>query len=185
MNDALNIAFVPGEEPGDAAWGRCLVEMDGVPYWYDELDDEVAGVEWTWVDLLEQLTLHWDRLRLEEDYPLGLNPMAPHELRNDLRASWLADDATRERRIEEDRIVTVFAARHNLASWLDGVDLPPLHLLRSGACFVLATDQAVFEVPYAATVAALDQLGDKIAAAIVPRSEDSREIGRASCRERV
>ena len=39
MNDALNIAFVPGEEPGDAAWGRCLVEMDGVPYWYDELDD--------------------------------------------------------------------------------------------------------------------------------------------------
>lgn len=176
----IHCQFVPDLEPGDLAWGRCFLTVDGEPYWYDEDDDgNPTGVEWTWVELLEHLSAIWTALQLEQVCPLGLNPLWPSGVIADLRVRHGVEDGTDERLLkeqylEEQRQVICFLVRHDLAAGFHGLALPYIHVLRSGRQCMIETEDGGYWAEHAATLDVLTALGDQIYAAIEPTSPDSR-----------
>ncbi|MBI4699811.1 MAG: ImmA/IrrE family metallo-endopeptidase [Deltaproteobacteria bacterium] len=130
--------------------GTLVLRVGGVTAW----GSASPGVDWTWIDWIEQLASIWPRLRWEQRDPLGLDDDLPN-LRRSAAARWALDEsAARDR---EQLALWGFLEAHDLAANLGGIALPSVFLLRQGEqCRVWAGDREPAPVPLSSTLGALE-----------------------------
>jgi Zn-dependent peptidase ImmA (M78 family) len=161
----------------DATRGGMLLWVAEELVWGRETDTGLKPFEWTWIELLEFLTYSWAHLVLEEDYPLGLRPENPLDLRNRLRI--YLQDIPEELHEEEENEVFEFEERHDLARGLQGIHLPPVWLVREGDAYWIATTNQCILRPTEEVLDFLaslgDAIGDRVSLADDERARDAVE----------
>lgn len=92
--------------------------------------EEDALLEWTWLDLLEWLAVHWSSLLFEQSYPFNIATLDMHTLMRDLAMRW--EDLPEELVEREEEEAIRFLLRHDLCSAFKGVFFPAVYVLRLG-----------------------------------------------------
>jgi hypothetical protein len=170
--DGLQFALTlsPADNQG-LAWGEGMVMLAGQAVWFAEgPEGQEIPLTWTWADLLAFLGRWWPWLILEEDYPLPVKPLFPAYFLREAERRWLElpDEQAEE---EEEDAAHRFMARHDLAEAFLGLFLPSLILLRQGnTCHISTGIRHTRILPWFEIRDTLEELGETIAAAVVPSS---------------
>ncbi|MDI7134228.1 ImmA/IrrE family metallo-endopeptidase [Pseudomonas aeruginosa] len=180
LDGGLKIEFTPlpasAELPPNLAWGKCLLLINNIPVWSEEVDGQAErAVEWSWIDLLEGLGRIWPWLILEESYPIPISPEHPGLIEREILRRWSGMSDT-EVEAEED-LMFDFLHRHNLSLLLRGISLPPLFFIREGNEFLIWS-QALpgpVRLDFKDALQVLTQFGDYLYS-IVKDSNDSRAL---------
>jgi len=159
------------DQAQNLGWGGLTLRINGEMVWFHQKENESRSpVYWNWVDLLIQLSKSWTFLMSEVDYPLGLSPESPLDLRKLAEARWEGAKTDDDIIFKEDDEICRFEKRHNLASGLRGLYLPSVHVVRDGefAWVCVQDDHGNDTVvngrfSFADVRAVLTDFGDKIA----------------------
>jgi hypothetical protein len=137
--------------------------------WSDE--QQQRGISWTWIDLLDHLARAWPFLKYEEGTPLGV--IKPLELLRDGRVAQTEYDFE-PTTPECTKEAYIFVRRHNLATGIDGLYLPPLSLLREGKSMWVVSTVVTKLLNAEETLQTVAELGDALAAHAVSGDPDDR-----------
>ena len=118
----------PRSTGAEATHGCLRVCLRGHPVWHGE--DDAAGVEWTWIELLEFLGEYWLYLSVEDGCPLGVALSTAVRMQAAAEAAIdLMPDAEAE--VQSEQLET-YRLTHDLAKSLQGAVSPPLWVVRDG-----------------------------------------------------
>ncbi|HEV3258797.1 MAG TPA: ImmA/IrrE family metallo-endopeptidase [Gemmataceae bacterium] len=140
--------------------GKALLWMAGELVWGGPEGTKLSPVELTWIDFLDFLARVWPYLQWEEGYPLGLQPREPSLLRAEAKARWQMQPE--DRSCEEERDVSAFEERHNLAQGFQSKDLPFVRLVREGNQMWLDSQHGTTLRPATEVLEQLSAIGDAI-----------------------
>jgi Zn-dependent peptidase ImmA (M78 family) len=129
------------------------------------------GIDWTWIDLLEQLARSWPFLRYEESAPPGLYDVTLSLLRHGHPTT---RDLDFEPVTEVSRETYVFLRRHNLATGIEGLYLPSFSLLREGRKMWVASTHIARLMDLSDTLHTLTELGNVLSESISSATPDDR-----------
>jgi hypothetical protein len=162
-DDGLKLRIEWSEQTADQAAaestrGKVLLWIAGELVWGEDRGQQPLPVELRWIHFLEFLCEVWAYLRWEEGYPLGLQPREPSLLRTEAQSRWamLAED----RSGEEEKEVSAFEKRHDLAQGFPGSELPFLRLVREGSQMWLDSSRRTVLRPTAEVLDQLAAIGD-------------------------
>lgn len=142
---------------------------------------EINGLTWSWIDLLEFLTNAWPYLTEEEQYPITFDNRWDEPAH--LGELW-GKAKLRLRKLEEaqadneDALLRDFLAVHDFAEALQGAQPAKFLLLRRGNQMLAATTRQELRLPFAATMSALEALGDAIANRLIGSTDTRSECAR-------
>jgi hypothetical protein len=129
------------------------------------------GIDWAWIDLLEQLARSWPFLKYEEGAP----PRACDGPLSLLRTGHPASgDLDFEFPAEVSRDTYIFLRRHNLATGIEGLYLPSFFLLREGRKMWVASSNVARPMDSAEILQTLAELGDVLSGSIASAGSDDR-----------
>jgi Zn-dependent peptidase ImmA (M78 family) len=116
---------------------------------------------WTWIELLEWLTVNWPRLTLEDGLPFGLDPRMTDDLYRSMERE-LADDPSF---VAEEREATLweFLESHDLGRALQGASYRPIVVWREGLIGHILTAQSHKQIAWHHLNQTLSELGTTIA----------------------
>lgn len=136
--------------------------VDGETVWPVRGKDEY-GIEIPLDDLFAKITRQWNRLLLDQTYPLGLLPDLPSQIESKVHDRW--QRIPQEQVDEEASELDAFEEAHNLVTAFGGLfDLPPFWLMRQGDEFIYDAGSRIFgKIPFKAVREELVRVGDKIA----------------------
>jgi Zn-dependent peptidase ImmA (M78 family) len=125
---------------------------------------------------LSQMAEAWNKLNVEETYPMEARPENPSELQGFLRSSSSSrGSAVIELEIERFRRV------HDVAAWLPkGTDRPSLWLMREGQLMIAEVSPVVRRLPLTDALWSLERLGEMLAKQLLASKgfQDAVEIWR-------
>ena len=145
------------EQQKSLGLGALRARIGEKPIWSNE---EGRALDWTWIDLLEQLARSWAFLKYDETSPLGAKDSMLSLMS---RGHVVAADSDIESGPEVSRDTYIFVRRHNLASGIEGLYLPTLSLLREGWKMWVASLNVTRLLDYRETMQTLKELGDRLA----------------------
>lgn len=137
--------------------GALRVRIGETPIWSNE---EGRALDWTWIDLLEQLARSWAFLKYDETSPLRAKDSMLSLMS---RGHVVAADSDIESGPEVSRETYIFVRRHNLATGVEGLYLPTLSLLREGWKMWVASLNVTRLLDFRETMQTLEELGDRLA----------------------
>lgn len=145
------------EQQKSLGLGALRVRVGQTPIWSDE---EGRALDWTWIELLEQLARSWAFLKYDETSPLATKE---NMLSLMSRGHVVAVDSDIESGPEVSRETYFFIRRHNLATGIEGLYLPTLSLLREGWKMWVASLNVTRLLDFRETMQTLADLGDRLA----------------------
>ncbi|MBF0134323.1 MAG: hypothetical protein HQL75_17270 [Magnetococcales bacterium] len=154
-----------------SGYGRLTVTINGEGIWYDPRAEGIVGIADYWDGLVDHLARCWCYMRREDPYPLHFNPESPLGFLEDAMAELREMNLSRNAFIEEEIKIFAFSDRHNLATGMPDLFLPPLFMLREGNDMRIVTEMKDVRVPFEQAMARLEALGTAIAQAIHPQSQ--------------
>lgn len=160
-----------GNDGASLGWGDAILSVNGAPVWFAAAEPQVTRISWSWIELLEFLASKWTYLLAEQTYPLGLTPRTPSTLRADAETRWVGQELFRSD-LDDDEELFRFEGRHDLARGLKGIDLPSVLIVREGERAWVSTAERDHYVDFRSLVAALENIGNTIAAHIAPASTE-------------
>ena len=164
----------------DLSRGKALLWIAGELLWGERAGTLLVPKELVWIDFLEFVSRVWCYLRWEEGYPLGLQPREPSLLRVEASARW--ERLSEDRAQEEERQVSAFEERHDLARGLAGDDLPSVRFIREGKQMWLDSPRRTVLRPLTEVIEQLSAIGDaindRIASSDEPRVRTVTELWR-------
>jgi len=134
-------------------------------------DEAGRGINWTWIDLLEQLARSWPFLKHEESAPPGAHDGTLALLR---KGHPVTPDFEFEYPTEVSRETYTFLRRHNLATGIEGLYLPSFSLLREGRKMWVASLNVTRLTDLDETLQTLAELGNALCASIASAESDDR-----------
>lgn len=148
----------PKSTAAEATLGKLRVCLRGRPVWYGA--DDTAGVEWTWIELLEFLGENWLYLSIEDGSPLGVAPTTAPRM---LAAAEAAAERLPPGEAEFEREqIEAYRSTHDLAEALQGAVAPPLWVVRDGNVGWMASTAATARTSFSELLAVLAEVGDSI-----------------------
>jgi Zn-dependent peptidase ImmA (M78 family) len=145
------------EQQKSLGLGALRVRIGETPIWSNE---EGRALDWTWIDLLEQLARSWAFLKYDETSPLRAKDSMLSLMS---RGHVVAADSDIESGPEVSRETYIFVRRHNLATGIEGLYLPTLSLLREGWKMWVASLNVTRLLDFRETMQTLEELGDRLA----------------------
>jgi Zn-dependent peptidase ImmA (M78 family) len=140
------------------------------PIWENEAG---RGIEWTWIELLEQIARSWPFLKYEESAPPGAYDVTLSLLRTGHIATRDFDfEGAAATEVSENTYV--FLRRHNLATGIEGLYLPSFSLLREGRKIWVASSNVAKLLDFAETIKTLTELGNVLSDSIASAASDDR-----------
>lgn len=149
----LNFSLEWSEGGSDLASGWLCVRFGKTNIWADGAGN---AIQWTWIELLEQLTRSWPFLKNEELVPEEIGG----DIFNVLRTGALQPEEFGSGEIS--RSAYIFNRRHNLATSIEGLFLPSFSLLREGRKIWVGSRNLLRLVDFDSTIETLGQLGEAI-----------------------
>lgn len=153
---AIDIDWIDVEgTAADRTRGRLRLWLEGTSLWGGS-----AGIEWTWIELLEHLGRFWTYLILEEGDPIGLDA-PPETLLGRARERWRT--ALPAQIDAEEARVADYIESHDLAAGLHGVYPQSVFLVREGDRIRISTVTRVAHLVVDDVETVLTQWGDHVA----------------------
>lgn len=145
----------------DSTQGRLVAHLEDVLVWGEMAGDQIVGLEWTWIDLLEHPAATWPRIAWEQADPLGFG------LRAD-RLRVFAEQHREEVELSEanEWALWQYEEAHNLAAALQGAWPRPLWVQREGLSMAVVGGATETRLPFTDVLDVLEELGEAIAARI-------------------
>ena len=168
LPDKLQFDIRLSEQGKHLGVGSLRVSLGKSQIWCNESG---RGIDWTWIDLLEQLARSWPFLKYDEIAPPGAHDGTLSLLR---RGHPAMGDFDFEPPAEVSRETYLFLRRHNLATGVEGLYLPSFSLLREGRKMWVASSNVARLMDFAETLQTLAELGDVLAASISSADPDDR-----------
>jgi Zn-dependent peptidase ImmA (M78 family) len=158
--------------------GKTLLWVGGELVWGQCEGARLLPTERIWIDFLEFISRVWSYLKWEESYPFGLQPRDPSLLRTEAKARW--EMLEEDRSSKEEKEVTAFEQRHDLAQGFTGKDaLPVVRLIREGNQMWIVSPHRMVLRPLTEVLEQLSMIGDAIASWVAssdePRAHDAIE----------
>ncbi len=174
--------------PVGMTWGDLQLWVNDTLVW-GALDatGHSEGIRWSWIELLEFLGNAWPYLVEEERYPIEFEqqtdtPRHLGELSGKARLRWhKLSEAQAE---SEDGLLRDFLSVHDFAEALQGAYPPSLLLMRQGNQMLAATNRNAWELPFASTLATLEELAEMIAERVADLGDSRSEQARKRWSER-
>jgi Zn-dependent peptidase ImmA (M78 family) len=167
-NDRLHFEVNLSSQSKHLGLGSLRVGVGKSQIWGNKVG---GGIDWTWIDLLEQLALSWPFLKYEESAPPGTYGATLSLLRTGHPAT---RDFDFEPATEVPRETYVFLRRHNLATGIEGLYLPSFSLLREGRKIWVASLNVAKLLDFSETLETLSELGNVLSAGIASAASDER-----------
>lgn len=167
-HDQLHFEVRLSEQGKHLGVGSLRASLGKSQIWCNEAG---RGIDWTWIDLLEQLARSWPFLKYEESTPPGAYDGGLSLLRKGHPAT---RDFDFESPTEVSRETYVFLRRHNLATGIEGLYLPSFSLLREGRKIWVASLNVAKLMDFTETMQTLTELGNLLSASIASGESDDR-----------
>src|SRR3954471_16497710 len=120
----------------DATEGELLAWIADHLVW-GSTKEELEGIGWSWISLVEYLAEHWVRLNVEEALPFDVDVWDPLQLRSEAERRWLHLPRTQVER--EQGELWAFENAHDLSRALQGGWTRGLWVVREGRRMWVAT----------------------------------------------
>jgi Zn-dependent peptidase ImmA (M78 family) len=155
--DKLQFDLEFSEKQISLGLGALRLRIGNTAIWGDE---EGRALDWTWIDLLEHLANSWAFLKYDETTPLRGRDSILSLLS---RGHVVAVGSDVDPGPEVSRETYFFLRRHNLATGIEGMYLPPLSLLREGWKMWVGSLNVTRLLDFRETMNTLRELGDRLA----------------------
>ncbi|MEO5366455.1 MAG: ImmA/IrrE family metallo-endopeptidase [Magnetococcus sp. WYHC-3] len=164
------------DEPLFSGYGRLTLTIGGEGIWCDHRVNGIVGIVGYWDGLLDHLARCWRYIKIEDPYPLDFNPESPLGFLEMAMAGLRDKGLSRDAIVQGEIQIFAFSDRHNLASGMPDLFLPPFFILREGNDMRIVTEMKDERIPWEHAMEQLEALGSAIAQAIHPQSHRGRMI---------